>query len=285
MEGNILVSLDAIVPHAFAGKYAIGAFNVTNIESAQAVILAAEELKSPAIVQTSEKALDYAGFDNLTGVILQMAKKSTVPIVIHLDHGRTVDIAQKCLEVGYTSVMVDFNHDSFEDNLSKTIKVVAMAKKHGASVEAELGAVMGREDYIENKEPIKTNVAEAVKFTREAGVNVLAVGIGNAHGITTAEEKLDFDLLKQIQEACNFPLVLHGASGNSLKDIHIAIRNGVVKINIDTDLRLAFSSAVRQFLRSNSEAYDIREIIGAGRDSINKVVKQKMVMFGSVGKA
>ncbi len=281
----MLVSLDAVVPGAFADHYAIGAFNVTNIETAQAVLSAAEELKAPVIVQTSEKALDYAGFDNLTSVVLNMAKQSTVPVVVHLDHGRSTDIAEKCLERGYSSVMVDFSHSSFAENLAKTKSIVSLAKKHGASVEAELGAVLGREDYIEHKVASKTDPAEAAQFVDEVHLSVLAVGIGNAHGITTKEEKLDFDLLAQIQERTKFPLVLHGASGNSAKDIHKAIENGVVKINIDTDLRLAWSGAVRKYLRSNPDAYDIRDINEAGRMAISMTVKQKIALFGSIGKA
>ncbi len=281
----MLVSLEAVIPYAFTGHYAIGAFNVTNIETAQAVIEAAEELKAPVIMQTSEKAFDYAGFDVLADVVLNLAKHATVPVVAHLDHGRSTQIAEKCLDKGYTSVMVDLSSHPFAENLAKTKEVVALAHKHKATVEAELGAIAGREDYIEHNLPTKTNPEEAVQFVKESGVTVLAVGIGNAHGITTEAEKLDFSLLKEIEEKTNFPLVLHGASGNSREDIEKAISLGVVKINIDTDLRLAFTTALRTFLRTNPHAYDIRDTLAVGRDAIKNVVKEKIVMFGSVGKA
>ncbi len=281
----MLVSLEAVIPSAYTEHYAVGAFNVTNIETAQAVLKAAEELKAPVIMQTTEKALDYAGFDILAGVVLNMAKGASVPVVVHLDHGRSTSVAKRCLEIGYTSVMLDFSHQSFAENLKNTKSIVALAKQHGASVEAELGAIAGREDYIENHLPQKTDPKEAAQFVKETGISVLAVGIGNAHGPTTASEKLDFDLLAQIQHQTQFPLVLHGASGNSKEDIAKAISLGVVKINIDTDLRLAFAGALRGYLRANADVYDIRDILGHAREAMTEVVKQKIIMFGSIGKA
>ncbi len=281
----MLVSLSAVVPQAFAGHYALGAFNVTNIETAMGVLSAAEELKSPVIIQTSEKALDYAGFDTLTEVVLGMAKRSSVPVVVHLDHGRTTTIAEACLKAGYTSVMVDFSHLPFEENLARTIDVVRVAKSHGASVESELGTIAGREDYIQHRLPHKTNPVEAEKFIKDSGITVLAVGIGNAHGPVTAQEKLDFDLLAIIAKKTSFPLVLHGASGMKNNELSKAIELGVVKINIDTDLRLAFVSAVRRYLRSNPTSFDIRDVLQAGKVATSDTVKQKIVMFGSVGKA
>ena len=248
---GMLVSLSEIVPPAFRQHYAIGAFNVINIETTQAVILAAEELKSPVIVQTSEKALDYAGFDNLVTLVLSMAKKSSVPVVVHLDHGRSLEIATRCLNVGYSSIMLDLSKEKFVNNLKHTQEIVAIAKKHGASVETELGGIMGREDYIENKTLQLTDPDEAAEFVKKSGADLLAVGIGNAHGVPTAREKLRFDLLEKIQRATNFPLVLHGASSSEPADIAKAIRLGVVKINIDTDLRLAFTGAIRKYLRIN----------------------------------
>lgn len=281
----MLVSLSEIVPSAFRQHYAIGAFNVTNIETTQAVILAAEDLKSPVIVQTSEKALDYAGFDNLVSVVLGMAKKSSVPVVAHLDHGRSLDIVKRCLLAGYSSVMLDLSKETFAENLRHTQEIVAMAKKHGASVEAELGGIMGREDYIENKAPKLTDPDEAEEFVKKSGVDALAVGIGNAHGVPTAKEKLHFDLLEKIQQATNFPLVLHGASSSDPADITKAIRLGVVKINIDTDLRLAFTGAMRKYLRVNPDVYDIRDVLNAGREAVLQTVKVKMADFNSIGKA
>ncbi len=276
--------MDNCIPRAFVERYAVGAFNVTNIETAQAVINAAEELKAPVIMQTSEKALDYAGFETLTSTVIGIAKRSTVPVVVHLDHGRTMTIADACLKAGYTSVMVDFSHLPFAENLSQTREVVQRARVYGASVESEIGTIAGQEDYIHHRLPHKTDPAEAAQFVTESGVTVLAVGIGNAHGPATSQEKLDFDLLAQIEERTHFPLVLHGASGNPRDDIEKAISLGVVKINIDTDLRMSFSTAVRQFMRANPNAYDIRDILHAGRVAMTEVVKEKIVMFGTVGK-
>lgn len=281
----MLVSLDNVIPRAFVERYAIGAFNVTNIETTQAVIAAAEALKSPVIVQTSEKALDYAGFETLTETVLGMAKRATIPVVVNLDHARTTTIADACLKAGYTAVMVDFSHLPFEENLERTKDVVAKARVYNASVESELGTIAGREDYIQHRLPHKTDPTEAERFVQQSGITVLAVGIGNAHGPVTEPEALDFDLLAEIAERTHFPLVLHGASGNSQADIDNAMKHGVVKINIDTDLRVAFSGAVRKFLRANPDAYDIRDILHAGKQATTDVVKQKIVMFGSVGKA
>lgn len=281
----MLVSLSEVVPAAFSGHYAIGAFNVTNIETASSVLLAAEALKAPVIMQTSEKALDYAGFETLTEVVLSMAKRSSVPVVVHLDHGRTITIASACLKAGYSSVMVDFSQLPFEENLAGTKSVVVLAKAHGASVESELGTIAGREDYIQHRLPHKTDPNEAVKFIHDSGITVLAVGIGNAHGPITAQEKLDFDLLGQIAKKTAFPLVLHGASGMKADELIKAISHGVVKINIDTDLRQAFVGAVRKYLRSNPASYDIRDVLQAGKSATVDMVKQKIVMFGSIGKA
>lgn len=281
----MLVSLEAIVPHAFAGRYAVGAFNVVNIETTQAVLRAAEELKAPVIVQTSEKALDYAGFEALTNAVLAMARSARVPVVIHLDHGRSIEIAEQCLKAGYTSVMVDFSRLEFEQNIEHTRKVVTFAKKYGASVEGELGRIGGREDYIGGHVMQKTDPDQAADFIHKTGVSVLAVSIGNAHGITTEAEKLDFTLLSEIEQKTQFPLVLHGASGNTHHEIEQAIQRGVIKINIDTDLRLAFTTAVRKYLRAHDDAYDIREILQPGSEALCNVVKQKISLFGSIGKA
>lgn len=281
----MLVSLESIIPDAYLNGYAIGAFNVYNLESASAVIEAAEEMHSPVIIQTSEKALDYAGFENLTGLIIGMAKRSGVPTVVHLDHGPNLLLAERCLAAGYSSIMLDLSNLTYEQNVAQTKKIVEMAKRTGASVEAELGKVLGQEDDRKNLADDKTDPDLAAQFIQDTRITALAVAIGNAHGPNKVPEKLDFPLLAKIKQVTFFPLVLHGASGDSQSQINQAIKCGVVKINIDTELRQQFSTAVRQYLRANPSSYDPREIIGHGQKSIMLRVKQKIKMFGSDGKA
>jgi fructose-bisphosphate aldolase class II len=278
----MLTSLAEILPRARKNGYAVGAFNVSNLEFAQAVILAASEMKSPVIVQTSEKAIDYAGLSPLSALIIELAQKVKVPVVLHLDHGRNFKIAKQCLEVGYTSVMVDASRLPFRDNVFVMRKTVAEARKHKASVEGELGPIAGVEDYVEQGEAYKTDPEHARIFVEQTDVDALAVSVGLAHGLELKNEKLDLALLKKIGATVSVPLVLHGASrGVSDREIKRAIVYGVAKINIDTDLRVAWSSAVRRFLSVDKTVYDPRTILSIGTEAVRRAVVQKIKLFGS----
>lgn len=279
----MIVSLNEVLPKAKMHHYAVGAFNVYNLESAQAVIAAAEDLKSPVIMQTSNKALEYGGHENLAMMLVGMAQRASTPVVVHLDHGKDLNIAKRCLELGFSSVMVDFSKLTFSENIERTNEVVKLANKHQASVEAELGRILGNEDGVAGSSDL-TNPDEAEIFVREVAISALAVGIGNAHG-AQPEKNLNFDLLKTINQKVHIPLVLHGASSIEAGKIAKAISFGVCKINIDTSLRQAFSASVRTFLHANPAVYDPRDIIGVGRNAIKKAVVEHIKMFGSEGGA
>ncbi len=279
----MLSTYTGYIHRAFRRHWAVGAFNVSNLEQAQGVIWAAEKLKAPVLVNASEKALDYAGLQPLTDMVRALAKLARVPVTLNLDHGRTYGVAVRCAKAGFTSLMLDGSRLPYKQNVAITKKAVALGKKYGIPVEGELGALGGKEDYISGHVQM-TDPKQAVDFVRKTKIDILAVAIGNAHGIQPGE-RLDFPRLHAIHKAVpNMPLVLHGASGTPVADIRHAIRLGVVKINIDTDLRHAFSDALRKTLAHDKKAWDPREIVAPAREAVQKVVEQKITLFGSKGK-
>jgi fructose-bisphosphate aldolase class II len=280
----MLTSLTKVVKAAQEHHFAVGAFNTANLEITQAIIWAAEAMHSPIIIQTSEKAIEYATMPELVAMITTLAKESPVPIVFHLDHGRTHDIIYEAIDSGYTSVMFDGSHLPYDDNVKWTKKFVERAHKKGVSVEAELGKIGGVEDDVSAEEGL-TDPILAREFAKETRCDALAVGIGNNHGKTKPGEYLHLDVLAQIREQVNTPLVLHGASSTPVDQIKKAIKIGVTKINIDTDLRVAFSDAERKVLKEDKKLYDPRTILTAARDAVKEVVMQKLALFGSATKA
>lgn len=299
-------TLTDILPHAQLHKYAVGAFNFSSMETAQAIVAAAERAKSPVVLQTSGGAIEYAGMVYL-GVISWVASQSVkVPVVVHLDHGHDVRLVRAAIASGYyTSVMIDASHLAFKDNIKTVKKIVDEAHAAGISVEAELGPIPGREDKIsvKNRDAFYTDPAQAAEFVDKTGCDALAVSVGTAHGAfkhTGIAGMLDVKRLAAIASAVNVPLVLHGASsvdpklakkmglskaeGMSDADIKKAIKTGITKINIDTDLRLAYTSALRTALAKNAREFDPRVYTGAARDAVQAVVEKKLRMFGSAGK-
>jgi len=295
---------------ALKGGYAVGAFNTSNLEITQAILEAAEEQKSPIIIATSSSAIKYAGIDTLYHMFKTLAEKVSVPVSLHLDHGKDFDIIIACIRNGWTSVMYDGSHEPIDKNIEYTKKIVEIAHAVGISVEAELGRLVGIEDEVSvsDKEGALTNPDEAVRFVEETGCDTLAIAIGTSHGAYKfkGEPELDFERLKEIQNRVNIPLVLHGASsvipeilslarkygadlkdakGVPAKDIEKAISLGITKVNIDTDLRLAFTAYVREFLALNADVFDPRKIIMAGKQGIKDVVSKKIEILGSGGKA
>jgi fructose-bisphosphate aldolase class II len=304
----LVTNKDVLVPARNRG-YAVGAFNVQNLESLTAVVSAAVEERSPVIVAVTPSAIKYAGLQFIAALGRTAAELSDVPVTLHLDHGEDFETALKCIEAGFTSVMIDGSFLKFEDNVALTRRVVEAARPKGVSVEAELGRLAGVEERtVEEKAAILTDPDSAVKFVEATGVDALAIAIGTSHGAYKfkAEAKLDIERLKLISERISIPLVLHGASsvprwliekatryGAALEgamgipedEIKKAIALGIAKINIDTDLRLAFTATIREVLTNTPKEFDPRKILGPAREAMKEVAKSKMRLFGSAGKA
>jgi fructose-bisphosphate aldolase class II len=304
----LVTNKDLMVP-ARKNGYAIAAFNIQNLESMKAVVEAATEEKSPAIMQITPSVLKYANLEYITGLAKIAAQTAPVPLTIHLDHGEDYDTAIKCVNAGFSSVMIDGSFLSFDENIAVTKKVVEVAHAKGVSVEAELGKLAGVEERsVEEKEAILTDPQNAVEFVAKTGVDTLAVAIGTSHGAYKfkSQAKLDLERLKTISQKISIPLVLHGASsvpswivekatkygatlegakGVSEDQLKQAITLGIAKINIDTDMRLAFTATVREVLANNPKEFDPRKILGPAKDAMKEVAKGKMRLFGSSGKA
>lgn len=282
----MLVTGKEILDKAHKEGYAVGAFNINNMEILQSVIAAAEETKSPVIIQTSEGAIKYAGIDYLSAMVHLAAQKASVPVALHLDHGTTYETIIRCIRNGWTSVMFDGSHLPLDENIAQTKEIIKIAHACGVSVEAELGRLGGIEDNIsvDEKDARLTSPDEAVAFVNGTGVDYLAIAIGTAHGKYKGEPKLDFDRLQTIKKLLDMPIVLHGASGVPEEAIIKATKLGINKINIDTDVRVAFTEGVKSVV-TTSDAFDPRKICGPARENMTKVVKEKMIMFGCAGKA
>lgn len=303
----MLVTSKEILTKAKKGKYAVGAFNVNDLEIMQAIVAGAMRLRSPVILQTSEGAIEYAGLKYLAGMIKTAAHENKIPIVLHLDHGKDISTIKKCIKEGYTSVMIDASHYDFDRNASITKKVVAMCHKRGIPVEAELGTIGGAEDKVSERKIILTDPKYAKKFVDKTGIDSLAVAIGTSHGVYKFKGNANMDIkrLKEIKAKVKVPLVLHGASGvpkdivrkavkygarfedaSGVTDSQIkqAIKNGICKVNTDTDLRLSFTAAEREFLAKNPKEFDPRKILKPAKELIQKTVERRIRLFGSDGK-
>lgn len=300
----MLANLKHLLEKAKKEHYAVGAFNVNNMEILHAVIKASENLKSPVIIQTSEGALQYAGFEELANLCLFSAKKSKSKVCLHLDHGKNLSVIKKCINSGYTSVMIDGSHFEFKQNVKITKKVVNLANRNGVSVEGELGTIGGAEDSASSRRIIYTEPYSAKEFAENTGIDALAVAIGTSHGAYkfAGKAKLDINLLKEINKIVKIPLVLHGASsvpenlitiaqkygaklgnpkGVPEKQLKLAIKHGICKINTDTDLRIAFTAAERKFLAKHEEEFDPRKILKPARDLMQRIVEERIKLFGS----
>ena len=304
----LVTNKDLMVP-ARKNGYAIPALNVQNLESVKAVAEAATEEKSPAILQITPSVIKYAGLDYITALAKTAAQTAPVPLAIHLDHGEDFDTAARCVNAGFSSVMIDGSFLGFNENIALTKRVVDFAHPKSVSVEAELGKLAGVEERsVEEKEAILTDPDKAAEFVQRTGVDALAVAIGTSHGAYKfkGQAKLDFERLKVISQKVSIPLVLHGASsvpawivekaekygatlegakGVSEDQLQQAIKLGIAKINTDTDLRLAFLATVREVLTTQPKEFDPRKILGPAKDAMKEVSKGKMRLFGSSGKA
>lgn len=287
----MLVSAAKMLKDAKAGKYAVGHFNINNLEWTKAILLTAQELNSPVILGVSEGAGKYmCGFKTVTAMVDAMVDELviTVPVALHLDHG-SYEGALKCIEAGFSSVMFDGSHYGIEENITKTKEIIALAHSKGISVEAEVGAIGGEEDGVIGGGEVAD--PEECKMIADLGVDMLAAGIGNIHGKYPANWKgLRFDVLANIQELTGeMPLVLHGGTGIPADMIKEAISLGVSKINVNTECQLAFAEATRKYIEAGKDlegkGFDPRKLLAPGFEAIKATVKEKMELFGSVNKA
>lgn len=280
------VTTKELLLEAQRGGYAVGAFNVENMEMVQAVIAAAEELQSPVILQTTPSTLRYATPAVFAAMVRAEAETASVPIALHLDHGSSLELARRAVEGGYTSVMIDGSAKSFEDNVAVTCEVVTFCRERGVPVEAELGCVGGKEDDLErgSGDPY-TDPTQAVEFLRRTAVDSLAVAIGTAHGVYKGKPHLDLERLEAIRRVVSVPLVLHGTSGVPEETVRECIARGICKVNYATDLRIAYTEGVRSTLEAQAEIFDPKVYGKAGRESVKRYVMGKMTLCGSVGKA
>ncbi|MFC1687354.1 ketose-bisphosphate aldolase [Patescibacteria group bacterium] len=282
----MLTTYKQIIKKAYRQHWAIGAFNTANLEISQAIIEAAEEMRSPVIIQTSEKTIQYAGLEEIAEIMKSLARKAKVPVIINLDHGKSYNDAVRAAKAGYTALMFDGSKLTFKNNISQTKKIVQLGKRYHIGVEGELGKIGGEEDYIKSHKIVMTKPGDAKEFVRKTGIDLLAPAFGSAHGLPQKGEHLDIKRLKAIRDSIpTTPLVFHGASSTRKDLIKKSIRLGVSKVNIDTDLRMAFSHAVRAYLKKNASVYDPRDILGKGKEAVKKIVKDKIILFGSQRKA
>ncbi len=282
-----LVPISDLLKKAEAGGYAVGAFNCNNMEIVQAIIGAAEAEKAPVIMQASQGAIKYAGLDYITGMAKIAAESASVPVALHIDHGTSFEQVMQCIRSGFSSVMIDGSKLPLEQNIELTNRVVAVAKAVGVSVEAELGKIGGTEDdiHVDERDALFTNPDEAKEFVERTGVDALAVAIGTAHGQYKGIPELDFPRLERIRSLVNIPIVLHGSSGVPDDAIEKAIKLGVRKVNIDTNIREAFVKACRDVLNKDEKEIDPRKVLGPAREAATAIIREKIRLFGSSGKA
>ncbi|MGC5775388.1 ketose-bisphosphate aldolase [Paenibacillus pabuli] len=284
----MLINMKDLLKVAYENKFAVGSFNVANSEFVKVVITAAEEQNSPAIMQIHPNEIDLVT-DGFVAYVREAASKSKVPFVIHLDHGATIKDITRSIRNGYTSVMMDASHLPFEENIAATKEAVELAHLVDVSVEGELGTIGSNEGSSEGgaDEILYTNPEEAAIFVEQTGIDTLAVAVGTSHGIypQSKDHSIKIDRLKQIHEKVNIPLVLHGGSDNPDEEIREAVKHGIAKINLSTDMKRAFYNQLRATLDANPNAYEPDQLMPEATKAATELVKKKMDLFGSTGKA
>lgn len=276
----MLVTLREVLKDAQEKHYGVGLFNTVNLEMAKGVLAAAEELRSPVIIGTAEVLLPYASLEELTYFLLPMARKATVPVVLHYDHGLTEEKIMEALRLGFSSIMYDCSTDSYENNIGRVAQMVKIARLFGASVEGELGHV-GANESLTADDSIYTQPEEALDFVSRTGVDALAVAIGTAHGAYKEQPKLDIQRLSQIAGMVPTPLVLHGGSGLTDEDFQNCVANGIAKINIFTDINCAAARAAYDNYREGRGLTDLQNEI---TQAVKQETMKKMRVFGSAGR-
>jgi len=282
-----LVSMNEFLPRAKKEGFAVGQFNMNNLEYVQAIIEAAKEERSPLIFGASEGAIKYMGLNNVVALAKVAAEESGLPVALHLDHGSSFEMVMKCIRAGFSSVMFDGSHYPFEENIRLTKKVVEAAHAVGVSVEGELGTIGGVEDdlVVSEEDAHLANPEEAIRFWEETRVDALAIAVGTAHGMYKGEPKIRFDIIEKVANSIEAPIVLHGGSGVPDESIKKSISLGVGKINVNTENQVAQTRVVRELLEKNPNMIDPRKYLGPAREAIKEVVKGKIRLFGSAGKA
>lgn len=282
-----LVPMTEFLPKAKAGRFAVGQFNMNNLEFAQAITEAAKEEQSPFIFGVSEGALKYMGLEYTVALAKTAADTSGLPIALHLDHGSSFEVAMKCIRAGFSSVMFDGSHYPYEENIRLTKEVVRAAHAMGISVEGELGTIGGVEDDInvDEAEAALANPEEAIRFWEETGVDCVAIAVGTAHGMYKGEVKIRFDIIEQVASAIPVPVVLHGGSGVPDEQIRRAVSLGVGKINVNTENQVACTNTIREIFDKDKKVYDPRKYMGPAKAAMKEVVRSKIRLFGSNGQA
>lgn len=279
-----LVTSKEILLKAREGGYAVGAFNVENMEMAQAVIDAAEELRAPVILQTTPSTVRYASLALYLANAAALARGATIPVVMHLDHGSSFELAAQALRAGYTSVMIDGSKLPLEENIALTKRVVELCAPSGIPVEGELGQVGGKEDDTACENAGYTIPSEAVRFEKETGLSSMAVGIGTAHGVYAKTPALNAQLVSELKSLLTVPMVLHGASGLPDGAVRDCICRGICKVNFATELRIAYTKGVREFLDANPDAFDPKGYGKEGRARVKALVMDRIRVCGCEGK-
>lgn len=279
----MLTSFKEILHDAYENRYAVGAFNCLSLENAMGAIQAAEELRSPIILQLAEVQFPYSPIELMAPIFLELARKATVPVCVHLDHGQSFETCAKAISLGFNSVMIDSSTLPFEQNIALTKRVVDMAKAFGVDVEAELGMVGTIGVDATSTDDVYTNVEESARFISETGIDALAIAIGNMHGKYVATPRLNIERLKEIRQRNQLPLVLHGGSGTSEEDFKSCIHNGICKINVATAIQLGVTEKVRRYVAEEGANYiDMKYVI---MKASKEVVSYHMNLFESNGHA
>jgi ketose-bisphosphate aldolase len=282
-----LENMNAMLVKAAAGKYAVGAFNILDYNSAKAVVQAAEDLGAPVIIQTSAKTVTFWGSRTLMGWMRELAERAAVPVAVHLDHCKDLDLIGECIEAGWTSVMIDASAKSFEENLSLSRRVVEMARPKNVTVEAELGAIVGVEDDIHVKEQDShlADPKQAIEFCACVKPDCFAPAIGTAHGIYKGEPKIAYHVLEEVARATRIPIALHGGTGLSDDVFKRCISLGCAKVNISTQIKYAFIDGFIAYHNAHSAQYDPLKVIKAQFDEMKKGIVDNIRLFGGAGKA
>ncbi|MGM0886894.1 MAG: class II fructose-1,6-bisphosphate aldolase [Bacillota bacterium] len=283
-----LVTVKEMLIKALKEGYAVGHFDIHNLEWAQAVLGAAEEEKSPVILGVTEGAVRYLGGCSVAVAMVKALMNEmniTVPVALHLDHGSSVENCKDAIDAGFTSVMIDASRLPFAENVKLTEQVVEYAHERGVSVEAEVGSIGGKEDDVVSEGSIHADPKDCEMLVKLTGIDLLAPALGSVHGPYKGEPKLGFEEMKEISQTIGIPLVLHGASGLPTEQIKKSISLGTAKINVNADNHLAFTKAVRDILNQDSEVYDASKYVSLGREAVKETVIGKIRLFGSSGKA
>lgn len=282
-----LVSMTEMLKQAKREKFAVGQFNMNNLEFTKAIMEAAEEERSPFIFGVSEGAMKYMGIDYVVAMARAAAEKSSIPVVLHLDHGSSFEVAMKCIRAGFTSVMFDGSHYPFEENVKITKEIVKVAHAMGVSVEGELGTIGGVEDdlSVDEEDATLAKPDEAIRFYEETKVDALAIAVGTAHGMYKGEPNIRFHIIEEVASKIDAPIVLHGGSGVPDEAIRRAIQAGAGKINVNTENQIAMTETIKKIFAEKPEVYDPRKYLGPAKDAMKEVVRAKIRLFGSNGKA